>query len=59
MMRLTRERTLIGRDPSCDLSIDDNAISRMHAAVDLLGCRYFLVDLNSANGTYVDDELVR
>jgi two-component system, cell cycle response regulator len=58
-VRLTRERTLIGRDPSCDISVDDNAISRMHAAVDLLGGRYFLTDLDSTNGTYVDDELLR
>ncbi|MCP4171156.1 MAG: diguanylate cyclase [Fuerstiella sp.] len=59
MMRLTRERTSIGREPSCDISVDDNAMSRTHAAVDLLGGRYFLVDLNSTNGTYVDDDLLR
>jgi two-component system cell cycle response regulator len=58
MMRLTRERTLIGREPSCEISVDDDAISRTHAAVDLLEGRYFLVDLNSTNGTYVDDALL-
>ena len=59
LMRLTTSRTLIGRDPSCDITVNDDAMSRTHAAVDLLGRGYFLTDLNSTNGTYVDDELLR
>jgi len=59
LMRLTSTRTLIGRDPGCDITIRDHAMSRSHAAVDLLGRGYFLTDLNSTNGTYVDDELLR
>ena len=59
LMRLTSSRTVIGRDPSCDVSINDNAMSRTHAAVVLLGRGYFLADLNSTNGTYVDDQLLR
>ena len=59
LMRLSEERTIIGRDPSCDITIDDNAMSRTHAAVDLLGHGYFLADLNSTNGTWVDDEVLR
>lgn len=59
LMRLTSSRTLIGRDPGCDITIHDDAMSRTHAAVDLLGRGYFLTDLTSTNGTYVDDELLR
>ncbi len=59
LIRLAAERTVIGRDPSCDVTLDDNAMSRTHAAVDLIGRAYFLNDLNSTNGTYVDDELLR
>lgn len=59
LMRLCGSRTLIGRDPTCDITIYDNAMSRVHAAVDLLEQGYCLSDLNSTNGTYVDDELLR
>ncbi len=58
LMRLGTDRTVIGRDPSCDITIDDHSMSRQHAAVDLIGRSYFLADLNSTNGTYVDDELL-
>lgn len=59
LMRLTRDRTIIGRESSCDIAISDHAMSRTHAAVDLLPDGYFLTDLNSTNGTYVDDKLLR
>lgn len=59
LMRLCSSRTMIGRDPTCDITIYDNAMSRVHAAVDLLEQGYCLSDLNSTNGTYVDDELLR
>ena len=28
MFRLSNRRTLIGREPTCDISLDDNAVSR-------------------------------
>lgn len=59
LIRLSKERTLIGRDPNCDIPIDDKAISRIHASVEQLGTGYFLCDLDSTNGTYVDDNLLR
>lgn len=59
LIRLKSSRTVIGRDPSCDITVNDTAMSRSHAAVDLLGRGYFLTDLGSTNGTYVDDELLR
>lgn len=59
LIRLSKERTLIGRDPNCDIPIDDQAISRIHASVEQFGTGYFLCDLDSTNGTYVDDNLLR
>jgi diguanylate cyclase (GGDEF)-like protein len=58
LVRLRSERTLIGREPSCDVPLDDHSVSRMHAAIDSLENGYQLVDLNSTNGTYVDDAIV-
>ncbi|MEZ6127460.1 MAG: GGDEF domain-containing protein [Planctomycetaceae bacterium] len=59
LLNLTSSRTVIGRDPSCDITIRDNSMSRTHAAIDLLSSGYVLADLNSTNGTYVDDKLSR
>ncbi|MEQ9450089.1 MAG: FHA domain-containing protein [Pseudomonadales bacterium] len=50
---LTKDRTLIGRDPACDIVLTDAAASRQHAALDLLGRQVILRDLDSKNGTYL------
>ena len=59
IFRLSNLRTVIGREPTCDISLDDNAVSRSHAAIDLDGPNYFVTDLGSRNGTFVDDKLLR
>lgn len=49
----------IGRDPSNPIRIHDNEVSRKHAEVQpLVGETYRLVDLESANGTYLNGELI-
>lgn len=48
---------LIGRDPSCDVVLDDRAVSKRHARLDV-GRLVELVDQNSANGLLVDGGLV-
>lgn len=59
MFRLSNRRTLIGRESTCDISLDDNAVSRSHAAIELDDPDYFLIDLGSRNGTFVDDKLLQ
>jgi DNA-binding NtrC family response regulator len=44
----------IGHSPSCALVLDDPAASRRHASLELVGSRLRIVDLESANGTFVD-----
>ena len=45
----------IGRDPACDLVLDDPNVSRRHARLSQgSGRRPELTDLGSANGTFVD-----
>lgn len=44
---------LIGRDPSCDLVVDDERISRRHARLEDDGSGWRLVDLDSKNGTWI------
>lgn len=44
----------IGRDPGCDISIDTGSVSQSHAQLINEGNRWKLVDLMSANGTFVN-----
>lgn len=56
--RLTSRRTLLGRDPSCDIALDDNLASRNHAAISADSDGYLLTDLGSTNGTFVNDNRI-
>lgn len=59
-VEVTGNRFVIGRDGSCDLSIDDPKISREHAAITPgLGGARILHDLGSANGTFVNGAPVK
>lgn len=59
MIRLNSRRSFIGREPSCEITLEDSAVSRTHAAIDLEDSTYFISDLGSRNGTFVDDNLIR
>ena len=49
-------QTTLGRQEGNDLQLDDQKVSRQHAAIQCTtsGCQ--ITDLNSSNGTYVDGE---
>jgi diguanylate cyclase (GGDEF)-like protein len=49
----------IGRSARNDLPIDQESVSRHHARLTFDGADYWLQDLNSTNGTYVNDDLIR
>lgn len=44
---------LIGRDPRCDVWLDDSSVSRRHARIMVSGDAATLEDLKSTNGTFV------
>lgn len=52
--------TLIGRDTSCDIVLDDSAVSRQHAKIRVVEedkqTKFVLHDLATENGTLVNDE---
>jgi Nif-specific regulatory protein len=56
--RLEKEKTLIGRDPGCDISLADPAVSRKHAEVRKIKNDFLIIDLNSRNGTMVNGKNV-
>ncbi len=48
----------IGRDPECDLFFADKKLSRKHARFERAGAAFRLVDLESRNGSWVNEERV-
>ncbi len=55
---LDRDRLVIGRLPECDVVLAQREASRMHAAIVRDGADYYVEDLGSRNGTFVNGERV-
>jgi pSer/pThr/pTyr-binding forkhead associated (FHA) protein len=47
-----------GRDPSCEIHIDDTHASRKHFEITRIQHEFFITDLASANGTEINDLLL-
>jgi hypothetical protein len=47
-----------GRDPSNSVQIFDSMVSNHHARISLLASGYFIEDLGSKNGTFVNDVMI-
>jgi serine/threonine protein kinase len=56
--RLHRGITRVGRDPDNDLVANFAQISRHHAEIRFDGAAWNVVDMNSTNGTFVNDERI-
>ncbi len=57
-MTLEGDTLLLGRGSDCDLCLDDAKASRHHCRLERLGGELFLVDLDSANGTWIENERI-
>jgi adenylate cyclase len=51
--------TAIGRSTRCDVAIPDSWISSKHCQLELRGGEWWVVDLGSRNGTYLDGTRIR
>ncbi len=56
--RLERTPVILGRNPSCEICLPDRQVSREHARIFHTAKGYFVEDLDSKNGTYVNGEPV-
>ena len=56
--RYTKTVVILGRDPACDYPIDDQTISSKHAQLSFHHQQWWLEDLRSTNGTYLNNETV-
>ena len=52
------DRVTLGRHPQCELVLENVAVSRQHARLLEVGDDFFVEDLGSRNGTFVNDEKV-
>lgn len=53
------DETIIGRLPECDVQLNTNTVSRKHAKVTREGGQYFVEDLGSGNGTFVNGQQIK
>jgi pSer/pThr/pTyr-binding forkhead associated (FHA) protein len=60
---LDQPRLRIGRNPNCDIFIDDAVVSSEHAVIEKIenpdaggNFDYYLEDQNSTNGTFLNEE---
>jgi hypothetical protein len=57
-IRLSGEMSTIGKGEGVDADIEKDTISHFHARIHCQGSEYFIEDLNSTNGTYVNENLL-
>jgi pSer/pThr/pTyr-binding forkhead associated (FHA) protein len=54
-----REVLTVGRSETCDVKIDNPYLSQVHASIFYNSGDFYISDLNSTNGTFVNDERVK
>ena len=55
-LQFSQPQIMIGRDTKCDVSMMDEALSAHHARLSHHHGQWWLEDLNSTNGTYLNRE---
>jgi phosphoserine phosphatase RsbU/P len=55
---LDRAVTVLGRHPGCDLILESGSVSRQHARITNIDGNFYIDDLHSRNGTYVNGLLL-
>lgn len=48
----------IGRMPQCEVQVDDQAVSRRHCTIEAAADSLHVLDLGSANGTFLNDAAI-
>ena len=53
-----KDEITIGRNPNCDVHIDNLGVSNQHAKIIKQDGAYVVEDLNSTNGTYINSKRI-
>jgi hypothetical protein len=51
---LNKDNTILGRDESCDIMLSERQVSRQHIRIFKEGSQFYIEDLDSKNGTWVN-----
>lgn len=54
----SKPEVLIGRDDACDFVVNEEVVSAHHARMYFKSSQWWVEDLHSTNGTYLNDERV-
>lgn len=57
-IRLEETSSRVGKGPDCEVHIERDTISKYHARIEQQDQEFYLEDLNSTNGTYLNEELL-
>jgi len=55
---LDGESSVLGRSPDCDVVLEVGAVSRRHARISNVDGRFYVEDLHSRNGTFLNERLI-
>jgi len=58
VFEIVKPEAIVGRDPASDVVIDHGTVSKRHAEVRLLDGTFFVRDLGTVNGTFVEGSAV-
>ena len=54
----SQNEIIVGRDETCDITLNDAVISAKHARLIHRNMHWWIEDLNSTNGSFLNDERV-
>lgn len=58
LFQLDRDKMVMGRHPDCEIVLDVGAVSRQHAQIIRDNGAFYVEDLKSRNGTYVNGRMI-
>jgi pSer/pThr/pTyr-binding forkhead associated (FHA) protein len=56
--KINQSEVLVGRDPNCKIHIQDETVSSQHVRIYYHDNNWWIVDLNSTNGTFLNEEMI-
>ncbi|MCL5036032.1 MAG: FHA domain-containing protein [Chloroflexi bacterium] len=56
---ISKDNVYIGRNPSSDILLNDDSVSRKHSNITRVGGVFTIFDLNSKNGTFVNSQRIQ